>query len=137
MQPAKNIDGLIDAFHLFHLENPSFYLYIVGSKGWNYRNLFTQVEKYNLEDRVIFTGYLDDSELSILYSKCIGVVYVSFYEGFGIPPLEGFYHNKSCVASNTSSIPEVVGKAGVLVDPYGIFQNSCRSFLQKIKYENY
>lgn len=134
LQPAKNIDGLIDAFHLFHLENPSFYLYIVGSKGWNYRNLFTQVEKYNLEDRVIFTGYLDDSELSILYSKCIGVVYVSFYEGFGIPPLEGFYHNKSCVASNTSSIPEVIGKAGVLVDPYdkNAICNGMKDFLKNV-----
>lgn len=118
LQPAKNIDGLIDAFYLFHLENPSFYLYIVGNKGWNYQNLFTKVKNNNLEDCVIFTGYLDDNKLSILYSKCIGVVYVSFYEGFGIPPLEGFYHNKCCIASNTSSIPEVVGKAGILVDPY-------------------
>ena len=120
LQPAKNIDGLIKAFALFKKRNPNYYLYIVGNKGWNYRNLFELVKLYNLEKYVIFTGYLNDTSLSILYSNCKGVIYVSFYEGFGIPPLEGFYHNKICVASNISSIPEVVGDAGYLVNPYNI-----------------
>ena len=74
----------------------------------------------HIEDKVFFLGYLDDKKLSTLYSACIGVAYVSFYEGFGIPPLEGFYHNKVCIASSTSSIPEVVGKAGILVNPHEI-----------------
>ena len=120
LQPAKNIDGLIKAFALFKKRNPNYYLYIVGNKGWNYSNLFELVKLYKLERYVIFTGYLDDIALSRLYSNCIGVIYVSLYEGFGIPPLEGFYHNKICVASNISSIPEVVGNAGYLVDPYSI-----------------
>lgn len=120
LQPAKNIDGLINAFSLFVQENSSYYLYIVGNKGWNYSNLFDLVASKRLNDRVIFTGYLNDEKLSSLYSKCVGVVYVSYYEGFGIPPLEGFFHGKVCVASNLSSMPEVVGNAGVLVDPYDI-----------------
>lgn len=120
LQPAKNIDGLIKAFALFKKNNPSYYLYIVGNKGWNYNGLFDLVKQNNMEKYVIFPGYLDDSLLSILYSYCKGIVYVSFYEGFGIPPLEGFYHGKVCVASNISSIPEVVGNAGYLVDPYDI-----------------
>ena len=73
-----------------------------------------------MEKYVFFSGYLDDVSLSTLYSYSKGIIYVSFYEGFGIPPLEGFYHGKSCVASNVSSIPEVVGEAGYLVDPYDI-----------------
>lgn len=120
LQPAKNIDGLIKAFALFKKKNSSYYLYIVGNKGWNYNSLFDLVKQYKIEENVIFSGYLDDDALSILYSYCKGVVYVSFYEGFGIPPLEGFYHGKICVASNISSIPEVVGNAGYLVDPYDI-----------------
>lgn len=120
LQPAKNINGLIKAFALFKKKNPSYYLYIVGNKGWNYSSLFDLVKQYQIEEDVIFSGYLDDTTLSILYSYCKGVVYVSFYEGFGIPPLEGFYHGKICVASNISSIPEVVGNAGYLVDPYDI-----------------
>lgn len=120
LQPAKNIDGLIKSFALFVRRFPSYYLYIVGNKGWNYTSLFNLVKEKNIADRVIFTGYLDDVSLSLLYSKCKGVIYVSFYEGFGIPPLEGFYHGKICVASNTSSIPEVVGMAGYLVNPYDV-----------------
>lgn len=120
LQPAKNIDGLIRAFAVFKQSNPDYYLYIVGNRGWNYNNLFDLVKYYDLENCVIFSGYLDDCTLSILYSYCKGVIYVSFYEGFGIPPLEGFYHGKICVASNISSIPEVVGRAGYLVDPYDV-----------------
>ena len=120
LQPAKNIDGLIKAFALFKKNNPSYYLYIVGNKGWNYKGLFDLVKQNNIEKYVIFTGYLNDTLLSTLYSYCKGIIYVSFYEGFGIPPLEGFYHGKVCVASNISSIPEVVGNAGYLVDPYDI-----------------
>ncbi len=120
LQPAKNIDGLIKAFILFKKKNPSYYLYIVGNKGWNYSGLFDLVKQNNMEKYVFFSGYLDDVSLSTLYSYSKGIIYVSFYEGFGIPPLEGFYHGKSCVASNVSSIPEVVGEAGYLVDPYDI-----------------
>ena len=98
LQPAKNIDGLIKAFILFKKKNPSYYLYIVGNKGWNYSGLFDLVKQNNMEKYVFFSGYLDDVSLSTLYSYSKGIIYVSFYEGFGIPPLEGFYHGKSCVA---------------------------------------
>lgn len=131
LQPAKNIAGLINAFNLFLKDKPDYYLYIVGDKGWGYAPLFNLVKELHLESRIFFLGYLDDNTLSILYSTCIGVVYVSFYEGFGIPPLEGFYHNKACVASDVSSIPEVVGKAGILVNPYDInsIDSGLKSFL--------
>lgn len=118
LQPGKNIEGLLDAFHMFLQTHPTYYLYIVGSKGWGYQSIFDKAKELQLEHNVIFTGYLDDASLAALYEACMGVVYTSFYEGFGIPPLEGFYHKKSCVASNNSSLPEVVGEAGILVDPH-------------------
>lgn len=118
LQPGKNIEGLLEAFNIFLHKNANYYLYIVGNKGWGYQTIFDKVKRLKLDQNVILTGYMDDASLSTLYDNCIGVVYTSFYEGFGIPPLEGFYHKKSCVASNNSSLPEVVGKAGILVDPY-------------------
>lgn len=120
LQPAKNISRLIEAFSLFHNKHPQYHLYIVGNKGWGYAPLFELTMQLQLQNNVHFTGYLEERELSSMYEHCAGVVYVSLYEGFGIPPLEGFYHDKVCVASNISSIPEVVGDAGVLVDPINI-----------------
>lgn len=118
LQPAKNIDGLIKAFSTFSKLHPEYFLYIVGNKGWGYQSLFDLSEELGVEDRVKFLGYVTDENLAALYQGCFGVLYVSFYEGFGLPPLEGFYHGRACVASNTSSLPEVVGKAGLLIDPY-------------------
>lgn len=118
LQPAKNIDGLIKAFAVFSKLHPQYFLYIVGNKGWGYKPLFDLTKELDMECRVKFLGYVNDENLAALYQGCEGVLYVSLYEGFGLPPLEGFYHGKACVASNTSSIPEVVGEAGLLVDPY-------------------
>lgn len=117
LQPGKNIERLIRAFKIFYDKTPSYQLCIVGNKGWGYEDIYKIVKELNAERVIVFTGYLDDTILSQLYSACIGVVYVSLYEGFGIPPLEGFYHSKGAICSNNSSLPEVVGDAAVLVDP--------------------
>jgi glycosyltransferase involved in cell wall biosynthesis len=120
LQPAKNVEGLLRAFKKFSRTHQNYCLYIVGNKGKLYKKLYILLKELELSEKVFFIGYVDDYNLSKLYEKCIGVVYFSFYEGFGIPPLEGFYHGKACVASNISSIPEVVGKAGILANPYNI-----------------
>lgn len=120
LQPGKNIAGLIKAFSLFHTRFPKYHLYIVGGKGWGYQEIFGKVDSLRLKEYVHFTGYIEDGELDKLYTSCVGVVYVSFFEGFGIPPLEGFYHNKSCLVSNTTSLPEIVGQAGYYADPYDV-----------------
>lgn len=118
LQPGKNLERLIDAFSIFHKENENYRLFIVGGNGWNYESIIDKISKSSARDNIIRLGYRDDAELQMLYRFCEGVVYVSLYEGFGIPPLEGFLFNKICLASNNSSLPEVVGKAGLLVDPY-------------------
>ncbi len=117
LQPGKNVERMIRAFHKFNLKHKDYQLCIVGNKGWGFTDIYNQAEKLKMGDRVVFTGYLNDEDLSALYSQCYGVVYVSLYEGFGIPPLEGFYHGKAAVVSNNSSLPEVVGEAGVYVNP--------------------
>ena len=120
LQPTKNFKGLIKAFKIFHSNHPEYKLYVVGQKGWKYEDIFDEIDNDNIQKDIILTGYISDKDLNTLYSHCEGVVFVSFCEGFGYSPLEGFYHNKLCIASNKSSIPEVVGNAGLYVDPYNI-----------------
>lgn len=118
LQPGKNIERLIDAFAIFNEEFPNHKLFIVGGYGWGYDSILKKAKGSSSSNNIVFLGYRDEIELQMLYKNSIGVVYVSLYEGFGIPPLEGFMFNKLCVASNNSSLPEVVGEAGILVDPY-------------------
>lgn len=117
LQPGKNVEILVRSFGKFCQTNDNYQLCIVGNKGWAFNSIFEEVKKYRLEKKVIFTGYLTDSQLASMYEASFGVAYVSLYEGFGIPPLEGFYHGKAVLSSCNSSLPEVIGKAGVYVDP--------------------
>ena len=76
------------------------------------------LSKYkNLRHRIVITGYVPDEDLAALYSGAMVFVYPSFYEGFGLPPLEAMQCGVPVIVSNTSSLPEVVGDAGILVDP--------------------
>lgn len=119
ISPRKNIDGLIRAFNLIK-DKTNCYLVIAGKNGWLYEEVYNEVERLNLKDRVIFTGGVSDYELSALYKNCSIFTYPSFYEGFGLPPLEAMSYGKKCVVSNRTSIPEVVGKAGIYFEPDNI-----------------
>ena len=116
ISPRKNIDGLIKAFNKSKAKE-EYKLIIAGGKGWLSDSVFKTVEELNLTDKVIFTGKVNDDELKYLYKNCELLSYVSFYEGFGLPPLEAMSYGKACVVSNSSSIPEVTGNAALLVDP--------------------
>jgi len=122
VEPGKNIRRLIDAFSEFIscVSEEDFKLIIVGKLGYKSKELLDYVEEKGLMQKVIFTGYISENEKNAYYKKCLGVVYVSYYEGFGIPPLEALYFNKSSVCSNVSSLPEVIGDTGYLVDPYSV-----------------
>ena len=78
------------------------------------------VDELNIKDRVIFTGYLSEKELINMYKYSRGLIYASFYEGFGYPPLEAMRYGCPVIASNTSSLPEVVGSAGIYINPYSV-----------------
>lgn len=123
IEPGKNIENMIRGFHKFILGDDLYadYKYkIVGQFGWNYHSILSIVRLLNLEDKVEFTGYLSDSEKNNLIKNSCGMIYLSKYEGFGIPPLEAMYFNKISIVSNMSSLPEVVGEAGIIQDPENV-----------------
>ncbi|MCJ7792859.1 MAG: glycosyltransferase family 4 protein [Candidatus Marinimicrobia bacterium] len=115
LQPRKNLEKLIEAFA--QLEDKDLKLVIVGKKGWLYEEIFTKVKQMDLEKRVVFTGFVPNEDLAAFYEKAQCFVLVSFYEGFGLPVLEAMSYGCPVVASKVSSLPEVVGEAGILVDP--------------------
>jgi glycosyltransferase involved in cell wall biosynthesis len=93
-------------------------LLIGGGKGWLYTPIFERLEALGLRDRVRFVGYIDEEELPLWYAAATVFVFPSIYEGFGMPPLEAMACGTPVVTSNTSSLPEVVGDAGIMVDPH-------------------
>ena len=122
IEPGKNLSNLLKAFKIFkdRYDKLDFKLYIVGKKGWDYEQVFYLHTVLELQDHVIFTGYISEEEKNVLIQESMAMLYLSAYEGFGIPPLEAMYWNKPSIVSNTSSLPEVVGKAGIQCDPYNL-----------------
>ena len=120
LEPRKNTAFLIKCFYEMLLEHQlqDTYLILVGAKGWLFNEIFDMAATQpHLLEKVIFTGYIQDSDLSAIYSGATCFVYPSFYEGFGLPPLEAMQCGVPVITSNTSSLPEVVGDAGILIDP--------------------
>lgn len=120
LEPRKNIVHLIRSFaQLVAQENlPDLSLVLAGAAGWDYGSIFEELTRYpQLKQRIIFTGYVADEDLSPLYSGALVFVYPSFYEGFGLPPLEAMQCGTPVITSNTSSLPEVVGGAGIMLNP--------------------
>ncbi len=95
------------------------HLVLVGKKGWLDNNIHSEISNLypRLRERIIFTGYVPDEDLAPLYSGSLVFVYPSVYEGFGLPPLEAMQCGTPVITSNTSSLPEVVGNAGITVAP--------------------
>ncbi len=117
LEPRKNFQTLIKSFVIVKRKHPDYKLVIVGKKGWKYHLIEQALKNYKLEKEVIFPGYVDDQELQKVYKLAKVFVFPSLYEGFGIPPLEAMASGCPVVSSNVSSLPEVIGEAGLLVDP--------------------
>ena len=120
LQPRKNLVRLIRAYARLRTEQPDFnhQLVIVGRKLWLHHEIFTEVEQQPWANDVILTGYVAETDLPPLYRAAAVFAYPSIFEGFGLPPLEAMACGTPVVTSNTSSLPEVVGDAALLVDPY-------------------
>lgn len=115
LQPGKNIKGMVDGYCKFAASSknaPS--LFIVGKLGTSGEELAQYLKE---KKGVFYLGYVSREVVDVLLANCVAVVLLSFCEGFGIPPLEGFGYGKPALVSNRTSLPEVVGKAGVIVDP--------------------
>ncbi len=120
LEPRKNITTIIRAFKIISEKNKDIKLVLAGRKGWLYDEIFALVQELRLEDRIIFTGYVPEEDAPVLYSCAEAFVFPSLYEGFGIPPLEAMACGTPVIVSKTASLPEVVGDAGILVDPHDI-----------------
>lgn len=119
LEPRKNIPTLLTAFDAARKAVPGdVNLILAGGKGWFYDQVFRQIEELGIEERVRLTGYVPREDLPALYCAATAFVYPSLYEGFGLPPLEAMACGTPVITSNTSSLPEVVGDAGIMVDPH-------------------
>ena len=98
--PHKNIKRLISAFGRIENTLPDYKLVIAGKKGWMYNEVFEEVERLNLKDRVVFTGFADETKLEVLYRNTELFVSASLYEGFGFPPLEAMIRKIPVVVSD-------------------------------------
>lgn len=134
LQPRKNYPKLLEAFAMVKGKGlrvkgqlDALRLVIAGKKGWLYQDIFSKVKEFGLERDVIFTDFIPDDDLVVLYNCAQAFVLVSLYEGFGIPVVEAMACGCPVVVSDISSLPEVSGSAGILVDP-----NSADSIAQGI-----
>jgi glycosyltransferase involved in cell wall biosynthesis len=132
LEPRKNVGHVVQCFaRLVQEENiQDLRLVLVGAKGWLYDGILETISVYDsLADRIIVTGYVADEDLAALYSAALAFIFPSFCEGFGLPPLEAMQCGTPVITSNTSSLPEVVGDAGVMLDPEDA-DGLCHSILQ-------
>jgi len=117
LEPRKNLVSALRAFSIVAQKKDHIKFLLVGTKGWHYKKIFKLVQDLGIGNDVIFTGYVLDEDLPALYSAAMCFVYPSYYEGFGLPPLEAMSCGVPVVVSNRASLPEVVGNAGLYVDP--------------------
>ncbi len=121
IEPRKNLTRLLQAYRIarkqHHLRHR---LVLGGGLGWLYQDVLREIDEMAAKEDVIFLGRIPDADLPGLYSVCDFFVFPSLYEGFGLPPLEAMACGTPVLCSNTSSLPEVVGEAGVLVSPYNV-----------------
>jgi len=121
LHPRKNLLRLVEAFALLQKDlgprTSDWRLVLAGRKGWLYEPLFRRVAALGLEDGVVFTGYIPQADLAPLLSGAHCFAFPSLYEGFGFPVLEAMTCGTPVICSDTSSLPEVVGDAALLVDP--------------------
>ena len=118
--PRKNILGLIEGFSKLHNKNPNIKLLIIGFKGKSYENYFKRCCELNLYNDVIFTGFIPTYDLPFFYSGAQCFIYPSFYEGFGLPPLEAMACETPVITSNVTSMPEILNDAPIYINPYDV-----------------
>lgn len=134
LQPRKNLEVLIEAFEIYYRmdagrslrkkksvkknrTNQKPKLVIAGKVGWLAEPIIKRIEESPIKNRIITTGFISELEKQILYKHAEASCLMGLYEGFGIPPLESLYFNTVPIVSNTTSLPEVVGDAGLLASP--------------------
>jgi alpha-1,3-rhamnosyl/mannosyltransferase len=121
LEPRKNLINLFKAYErLPNSVKARWPLVVVGMSGWKQKGIIQEMDALIRNGNLIPLGYLSDEELAVIYSGAKLFVYLSLYEGFGLPPLEAMACGTPVVSANRTSLPEVLGDAGILVDPENI-----------------
>ncbi len=120
LQPRKNLVRLISAYVELRSREDDFapQLVIVGKRAWLYQDIFRAARASGYLSDILFTDFVPDDDLAVLYSGATVFIYPSVFEGFGLPVLEAMACGTPVITSNSSSLPEVAGDAAILVDPY-------------------
>lgn len=119
--PRKNIIGLIESFSLLkESKRKNLKLVITGKKGISYDKYKQRAIELKVSDNIIFTDFIALEDLPIFYNACEVLVYPSFYEGFGLPPLEAMACGTPVITSNLTSLPEVCNNSAFLINPYDV-----------------
>jgi glycosyltransferase involved in cell wall biosynthesis len=119
LQPRKNLGLLVEAWDLMRSrgeQTPQ--LLLAGKRGWLYDDLIDSVREKGLGDLIHFADYVEREDLPALYSGAVALTFPSLYEGFGLPAMEAMACGTPVIASNVSSLPEVVDDAGIMLDPH-------------------
>jgi len=133
MEPRKNLEVVIEAYVLIRKKSKkydNYKLVIAGSNGWRSAYLYEMIKKTGFEKDIIILGYVDIFLRNELYKKAVMLIFPSIYEGFGFPPLEAALVGTPVITSNTTSMPEILGKNAFLVDPLRV--NEVALLIQKI-----
>jgi glycosyltransferase involved in cell wall biosynthesis len=123
IQPRKNLSRLLRAYSLLRRNDPEVKLpklVVAGKYAWLFEETIRAIAELGLNDSVIMTGYVPAADLPALYSGALCFVYPSYFEGFGLPPLEAMKCGTPVIVGNRTSIPEVVGDAAILFDPFDV-----------------
>ena len=121
IEPRKNVPTLLRALkQLLECYKETVHLVLAGGKGWLSEDAFALVEQLKLEKHVHFVGRVSSEDLLYLYNAAELMAHPAFYEGFGLPPLEAMACGLPVIVSNVASLPEVVGDAGLLIDPNNV-----------------
>lgn len=121
LNPRKNVARLLQAFDAFKKQQTSkVKLVIAGARMWKTDDIEAVYNAMQYKEDVVFTGRLGMSELKEVYGAALALAFVPYFEGFGIPIAEAMYCDVPVIAANVTSMPEVVGEAGLLVDPFSV-----------------
>ena len=123
IQPRRNLARLVKAYASLRGECSADKLpklVLVGKCAWLYDETLRTLDELGVKDSVILTGYVPEADLPALYSSALCFVYPSYFEGFGLPPLEAMKCGAPVIVGNRTSLPEVVGDAGLTVDPFDV-----------------
>lgn len=117
LKPSKNIEGLLNAWSYIEKKYPNTELVVAGKKGWLFENIFFLTQKLKLQKRVVFTDFVEEIDKPTLVANAACFVLPSFWEGFGLDVVSSMACGVPVVVSNRGSLPEVVGDAGIIINP--------------------